>query len=230
MSTLWRRLSPRMAWGAIVKDAYNDDIGWGWKVAQCPGPDCGKTVIMVGTFQHQYDEAGHRGSTPAWNSEQDYLVWPRTVQRIPLGDEVPQHIKADYREACAVLSISAKASAAFSRRTMQAILEQQGYKGKLNKQIRAALSGEGLPSDIRDTLHAARKFGNFSAHPPANHSQDKIVDVEEGEAGWCLEVIERLIEHYYVNPKTAEADSAMAQRAAQLAQDRKLASGSSSDI
>ena len=219
---------PEWHWGAIVPDACDDDIGWGWRVAQCPGPDCGKTIIRVGIFQHEYDEAGHRRSTPAWNSEQDYLVFPRTVQRIPLGDEVPEHIKADYREACAVLSISAKASAAFSRRVMQAIFEQQGYKGKslndLKEQICAALSGEGLPSDIRDTLHVARKFGNFSAHPPANHSQDKIVDVEEGEAGWCLDVIERLIRHYYVNPKTAEADSAMAQRADQLGQDRKPAS------
>ncbi len=45
-----------------------------------------------------------------------------------------------------------------------------------------------------------------------------------------MDVIERLIRHYYVNPKMAEADWAMVERADQLCQDRKPASGSSSDI
>ena len=214
--------NPTWCWGVITHDPYDDDIGWGWRLTRCPGHACGNIIIRAGGFQHEYDEVGERNSTPAWNSDQDYLVWPKAVQRIPLGDEVPDHIKTDYREACAVLSISAKASAAFSRRILEAILKQQGYeKNRLQKKIADAISEEKYPPYIRDTLDTVRKFGNLSAHSPAEYPTDKIVDVEPEEADWCLKAIEQLIKHCYVKTQTAETNSAMSQRADQLTQNRK---------
>lgn len=202
---------PDWRWGTIAPDPYDNESGWGWRVAQCPGPDCAKTIIRIGVFQGEY-----------WDSDQDYLVWPRTIQRISLGDEVPDYIKADYREACSVLSVSAKASAAFSRRVLEAILKHQGYeKNRLQEKIDDALSEKKFPPYIQDTLHTVRKFGNLSAHPPAEHPTDRIVDVESEEADWCLKAIEQLIEHCYVKAQMAETNSAMSQRADQLTQNRK---------
>ncbi len=185
-------------------------------MARCNASGCGKPIVMAGKFQYEYDEPPYRNSEPTWN---DYLVWPRKVQRIPLGEEVPTLIKDDYREACAILSVSPKASAALSRRVLEAILEQQGYKtGMLGNKIEAAHTDGKLSDATKDALDTARCFGNFSSHPPANHSADRVVDVVDGEAEWCLDVVERLIQHYYATPNN---DEAMKERANQLRQDRK---------
>ena len=155
---------------------------------------------------------------------QNYLVWPRKAQRIPLGEEVHQRIKDDYREACAVLSVSAKASAALSRRVLEAILNEQGFQqGTLYNKIETVLSEGNLADSTRDALHALRKFGNFSAHPPAHHMPDHIIDVESGEAESCLIVIEYLISYYYVRPNIATQGRAMTERAEELRQARKPA-------
>lgn len=211
--------------GEIHVDREDDDIGWGWRTAVCPGTDCGGFIIRVGTFQHEYDGAGRRNPEPMWVDGQDYVVWPRSMQRIPLGEGVPQSVKDDYREACAVLSVSTKASAALSRRILEAILTEQGFEqDTLHLKIEDGLSQGNLPDQVRDSLHTLRKFGNFSAHPPANHSAAQIVDVEDEEADWCLGVIERLINHYYVHRSTATQDQAMAERAEELRQARKPSS------
>ena len=219
------KFTPDWRWCGIP-DECDDDIGWGLRMALCKASSCGKPIVMARTFRRGYDGAGRRNSEPIWNDEQDYLVWPRKVQRIPLGDEVPEHIKDDYREACALLSVSAKASAALSRRVLEAILEQQGYKtGTLGKKIETALTDGRLPDATKDALDTARLFGNFSAHPPANHSPDRIVDVENGEAEWCLDVIERLVDYYYIAPSRSAAiaarDESMQNRATELGKARK---------
>ena len=208
-------VAPGWYWREI-SDECDDDIGWGLRTAVCPAAGCGKFIVRAGAFRYEYDEPPRRNSEPTWD---DYLVWPKKVQRIPLGEEVPQHIKDDYREACAVLAVSAKASAAFSRRVLEAILEQQGYKtGMLGKKIKAAHADGRLSDATKEALDTARCFGNFSSHPPTNHSPDKVVDVEDGEAEWCLDVVERLIQYYYASPNN---DEAMKERANQLGQDRK---------
>ena len=223
------KIDPNWRWGVIATDDGDDDFGWGWKMGKCPRTDCGETLVRVGTFQHEYNEDGRRNPSPIWNSEKDYLVWPRRAQRIPLGHEVPQHIKEEYREACTVLLISAKASAALSRRALESILEQQGYtEGFLYEKIKAILSENSLPPDINDTIQTVRRFGNFSSHPPSDRSGNGIADVDPGEADWCLDVIERLINYFYTDPVKASAiaakDGKMIARAEELGEVRKPAS------
>ena len=133
------------------------------------------------------------------------LVWPPVAQRTPLGIGVPESLKADYREACEVLSISPKASAALSRRVLQALLREQGYTGRdLARQIDAVLNENDpakiLPTSIKANIDAIRNFGNFSAHPITDVTSLQIIDVDPQEAEWCLEIVERLFDHYYVRP------------------------------
>jgi hypothetical protein len=45
--------------------------------------------------------------------------------------------------------------------------------------------------------------GNFAAHPMKSKNSGEIVDVEDNEAEWLLEVLEELFEHYYVAPARA---------------------------
>ena len=115
---------------------------------------------------------------------------------------MPQTLKDDYLEACDVLEISPKASAVLSRRVLQGVLKEQGHDSRsLYQQIDDVLEEKGekaLPTSIKDTIHFVRKFGNFSAHPITEETTLQVVDIEDGEAEWCLQIIEALFTHYYV--------------------------------
>ena len=130
--------------------------------------------------------------------------WPSD----PAPSEVPAAISADYAGANEVLPISPKASAALSRRCLQAILAGAGYiSNNLATQVQNAVDQpdptKALPPDIRDSMDAIRNFGNFSAHPITDATTLQVIDVEPGEAEWCLELLTELFQHYYVRPQRA---------------------------
>ena len=138
-------------------------------------------------------------------SQGEYLVYPRSPTRTDVSNAVPAILRNDYAEACNVLSISAKASAALSRRILQTILAEQGYQSSnLAKQINDVLNesdpSKVLPIYIRDVIDAIRHFGNFAAHTITDKTSLQVIDVEANEAEWCLEIVESLFEHYYITP------------------------------
>ena len=168
---------------------------YGWKVVAANCPNCKRPIIVM-SINAQVDD-------DIW--EQEYLIFPRFPTRTRVDNVVPAALRDDYAEACNVLSISPKASAALSRRILQATLREQGYKSSnLSKQIDDVLSESDptkvLPKYIRDVVDAIRNFGNFAAHPITDKTSLQIIDVEESEAEWCLEIVERLFEHYYITP------------------------------
>ena len=140
-------------------------------------------------------------------------VYPANTFRPPTPAETPPDIKEDYEEACRVLPTSQKASAALSRRCLQAILQREGYTQKdLAKQIDALLAepnpAKSIPTALRETVDAIRNFGNFSAHPITDQTTLQVVAVEPGEAEWCLDILEEMFDHYYVKPAQAAARKA----------------------
>jgi hypothetical protein len=123
---------------------------------------------------------------------------------------VPEEIRNDYGQACKVLAISEKASAALSRRCLQATLQRQGYRQKdLAKQIDALLNesdpARAIPTAVREAVDAIRNFGNFYVHPITDQTSLQIIDVEPGEAEWCLEILEDMFDIYYVKPAQVAA-------------------------
>ena len=141
------------------------------------------------------------------------VIYPASPQRAPVGNSVPEGLRQDYLEACQVLPLSAKASAALSRRVLQAILTDRGYARKnLSEQIDAVLNEsdrqKALPLSLREMIDAIRQFGNFSAHPITDITSLQIIDVEPEEAEWCLEIIEGLFDHYYVKPADSRSKRA----------------------
>ena len=112
-----------------------------------------------------------------------------------------------------VLPISPKASAALSRRCLQAVLRAHGYKDKdLSKEIDLLLNekdaSKAIPQTLRVAVDGIRNFGNFSAHPITDVSTLQIIDVEPEEAEWCLEILEEAFQHFYVRPAAAMAKKA----------------------
>lgn len=181
-----------------------DTMGWYSKVVVCPS--CKEdTIDILKVYQR------------ALSSEPTQLVnlraFPVTTNRRPTPPEVPPHIREDYEEACRVIPISEKASAALSRRCLQAVLSDQGYQQRdLSLQIDALLTNpdpsKSLPTLIKETVDAIRNFGNFSAHTITDRTTLQIIQVEPHEAEWCLEILEELFDYYYVKPKQAAARKA----------------------
>lgn len=173
---------------------------WMYRTAECPACD-GITIETT---------IGNDNQNPLREWQQ---IHPLGANRGPVPPEVPAAISEDYVEACNVLPISPKASAALSRRCLQGMLRANGYKDKdLAKEIDQLLSEadpkKALPTRIRETIDAIRNFGNFSAHPIDDKTTLQIISVEAHEAEWCLEVIEDLFDHFYVGPAIAASKKA----------------------
>jgi hypothetical protein len=173
---------------------------WSYRTAHCPS--CKDIIIEVAVTdgnQHPFQD---------WR-----MIYPAGANRGPVPTQVPPDIASDYVEACNVLPISAKASAALARRCLQNILHAAGYTAKdLSKEIDLLLSetvpGKSLPYKLRVTIDGIRNFGNFSAHPIDDKSTLQVIDVEPHEAEWCLEIIEDLFDFFYVGPAEAAAKKA----------------------
>lgn len=184
-------------------EALHDTSRWRWfyRSALCPGTNCGEVTIEI----NQRNGQGLRGE---WHQ-----VYPVGANRGPVSSEVPKNIARDYIEACNVLPISSKASAALSRRCLQNVLRDAAYKARdLASEIDLLLNEpdpkKALPQKLRETVDAIRNFGNFSAHPIDDKTTLQVIDVEPEEAEWCLEVVEELFDHFYVGPAAARAKKA----------------------
>jgi hypothetical protein len=161
--------------------------------AGCPA--CGKVLLQVIAV----------GGPDDTDQPADIQLWPDTFER-PVPPEVEGEapsVANDFREAVAVLPKSKKASAALARRCLQSVLVHKGQvKSKdLANQIDEVLPH--LPTSLADNVDAIRQVGNFAAHPLKSKSSGEIVEVEEGEAEWLLDVLEELFDFYYVAPAKA---------------------------
>ena len=171
-------------------------------IASCPTPQCGRIIIS----------AGEDDDNPS-------LIWPLTSSRPAVSDAVPAPLRKDYVEAALVLRFSPNASAALSRRCLQATPIANGAPSatQLSVQIKHAL--QLLPAHVGKNLDALRYLGNFAAHA----EEDKaaiVVDVEPEEAEWMLDVLDSLFAFYFVSP-AEDAKRIEALRAKQIAAGKK---------
>jgi hypothetical protein len=191
----------------LSNDVADGRAHWMYQSAYCPG--CREWTIQVAL--------GRDKSPLTLAADMPNRSKPRAG-----SDGRAARNRTDYIEACNVLPISPKASAALSRRCLQNMLHEGGYKARdLAKEIDLLLAEtdpmKALPRKLRETVDAIRNFGNFSAHPIDDKTTLQVIDVEPHEAEWCLETIEELFEHFYVGPAAAKAKKA--------ALDAKLAAG-----
>jgi len=163
-----------------------------------------------------------QGFGVTWETLATYPQGALAANKILAPKEVPSHISQDYNEAISVIDCSPKAAAALSRRCLQAMLADNGYKHKnLVDQIKTVLAESDrdriVPASLRETLDVVRSFGNFSAHPMTEVSTLQIIDVEIGESEWCLEILRHCFEVFYVEPKRLSERKAKLNAKLQLA-------------
>ena len=178
------------------------EVFWMYRTAICS--KCKDIIIEIAPVS---SDAPH-------NELQDWrMVYPIGASRWPMVPEIPADIANDYIEASSVLPLSPKASAALSRRCLQNILHAVGYKARdLAAEIDLLLNEQdpkkAIPQRLRDTIDGIRNFGNFGAHPINDKTALQIIEVEDHEAVWCLEILEECFEHFYVGPAVVAARKA----------------------
>ncbi len=171
--------------GVNVGKLEGSNLQWATSTMACPA--CSKAII---------DAVMVNGG-----SQTRYRAYPKSPSRARAAVEVPPDLAEDFNEACFVIEDSAKASAALSRRCLQALLRGQGYaQHDLAKAIDAALGAKALPGALADNLDAIRNIGNFAAHSMKDTNSGAILPVEPHEAEWNLEVLEGLFDYFYVQP------------------------------
>ena len=112
---------------------------------------------------------------------------------------VPQPIRDDYEEACAIVNLSPRASATLSRRCLQGMLRDfwKVSESTLAKEIAALAEDDKVPAEQRQILHVLRNIGNIGAHPEAD--VNLIIDINSEDAEKLIKVIELFINKWYVN-------------------------------
>jgi hypothetical protein len=155
-------------------------------------PNCGKFIITIETLD-KIQGVGFR-------TADEFVVWPLSFSRNPLPPDTPEHIGQDYLEASRILNLSPKASAALSRRCLQALLREKGNATQKDLIDQIKFISPSLPTHISSGLDAIRNIGNFGAHPIKSQSSGEIVEVEPGEAEWNLDILDLLIDFYFVQP------------------------------
>lgn len=181
-----------------IHGSWSTSHFWGnWFASSMQCPECNNDIIRIQC-------PGRQILDDAW-----IQVYPMGSSRGPVPPEVPGPIAADYTEAALVLPLSPKASAALSRRCLQAVLHQAGYTQRdLAKQIDAVIAEtdarKALPTGSHTMLDAIRAFGNFSAHPITDQTTLQIINVQDHEAEYCLDILDSLFDHYYVRVEEAK--------------------------
>jgi hypothetical protein len=192
-----------------ARNHLSGDADGAWWVRFVVCADCDRLIAYL---QHYIPARAPAGVAPAVVPMMDALrserlIRPRTASRKPIPTNVPKPIAEDYTEAANVLSESAKASAALSRRCLQNLLSTAaGAKQRdLYDQIQEVLDADMLPSDLAEDLDTVRLIGKFAAHPVKSKSTGEIVAVEPGEAEWNLDVLDDLFDFFYARPDRRKA-------------------------
>lgn len=123
----------------------------------------------------------------------------------PQPDYIPEALRLDYQEACAIRDLSPKASATLTRRCIQGIIRDFcGIVKKrlvdeideLKKLVDSSQAPAGVLSDTVTAIDNVRKIGNIGAHMEADINV--IIDVDPNEAQILIELVEALFVEWYV--------------------------------
>lgn len=165
------------------------------KGISCPNPACMKASVVLRT-----DELVNFSGilTPISNTATVKSLIP-SAQKERARDYpsyIPVSILSDYREACAIASLSPKASATLSRRCLQGMIRDfWGVSGKSLHHEILAIEGKVDPV-VWEAILDVKSIGNIGAH--MEKDINLIIDVSPEEADLLIEMIVMLLDDWYV--------------------------------
>lgn len=109
---------------------------------------------------------------------------------------IPDPIRKDYEEACAIVHLSPKAAATLARRCLQGMIRD--FWGITKSRLVDEISElqEKIPASQWKVIDSVRRIGNIGAH--MEKDVNLIVDIEPDEARKLLRLIELLMEKWYI--------------------------------
>lgn len=130
-------------------------------------------------------------------------IRPRSFAK-QFPEYVPEAVRNDYEEACAIVSLSPKASATLSRRCLQGMIRDfWKITGKKRLVDEIDTLQEKVPAAQWKILNSIRRLGNIGAHPEAD--VNLIIDIEPKDAQKLIAVIELLIKQWYIERHEQES-------------------------
>ncbi|MEO5348437.1 MAG: DUF4145 domain-containing protein [Magnetococcus sp. YQC-3] len=161
----------------------------------CPNPDCRQYTIFGALYGACHDrlyniwKINSDSKLSTWNLRQNSLA-----KQFP--DYVPETIIADYNEACLIKDLSPKASATLSRRCLQGMIRDYWNikKKSLYEEIQAIK--DKTDPDTWGAIDAVRTIGNIGAH--MEKDINVIIDVDSNEAQLLINLIETLVQDWYI--------------------------------
>ena len=160
----------------------------------CPNTECKNYVLMSCLSELKYNSP-----TREWIDGEVIryfdLIPGSNAKLFP--EYIPQVILNDYQEACAIRLLSPKASATLARRCLQGMIRNfwNIKKNRLVDEINAI--EDKIDPLTWQSIDAVRKIGNIGAH--MEKDIDLIIDVEHNEANLLINLIELLINDWYIN-------------------------------
>lgn len=156
----------------------------------CPNQECIGLTLFVDLFD--YDDK--TGETAEHLEHWDLI--PQSSAKV-FPDYIPLAIRTDYEESCSIRNLSPKASATLARRCLQGMI-RDFYGIKESNLSRAIIKIENRVDPLTwKSIDATRKIGNIGAH--MEKDIDLIIEVEPKEAQALINLIEILINDWYIN-------------------------------
>jgi len=190
-----------------MQDDWNRQHIRGWKKGVptvgilsivCANKDCQELSLTVVLGPAK------KGNDQAVRVDKHWTLLPPSSAK-PQPDDIPQAIRSDYYEACAIRDLSPKASATITRRCLQGMIRDFCGISKRRlideiDELRTSVAGGraplGVQPDTVDAIDDVRKIGNIGAHMGADINV--IVDVDPNEAQLLIELVELLFDEWYV--------------------------------
>ncbi len=183
------------SWEKIQIEASDKgEIGISVNAITCPNTECKKLYLEVTLTNSERSERTQWQIKPT-KVIQKWKLLPESHAKV-LPNYIPPAIQEDYYEACRIRDISPKASATLSRRCLQGMIRDfwNIKKPKLKEEIDAL---EGLVDSLTwEAIDSVRQVGNIGAH--MEKDINLIIEVDPQEAQLLIELIEQLIEDWYV--------------------------------
>lgn len=161
----------------------------------CPNKECKRFTLSLTMRPIVWEQQGMTRTKRLGDILNSWNLLPPSKAK-PFPEYIPEGLRADYQEACAILELSPKASATLSRRCLQGMIRNfwNVNKGRLVDEIDAI--EDKVDPDVWAAIDAVRKVGNIGAHMERDISL--IVDVDPDEAQKLIWLIELLMKEWYV--------------------------------
>ncbi|MFZ2206290.1 MAG: DUF4145 domain-containing protein [Microgenomates group bacterium] len=175
-------------------------VGFNIHAISCPNPECRKLTLRATLTDALNNQATQWNWQPK-NIHENWQLLPESEAQV-LPIYIPKPIRQDYYEACRIRDLSPKASATLARRCLQGMIRDffGVSKSRLKDEIDAIEPK--VDVDVFAAINAVRSVGNIGAH--MEKDIDLIVDVDPNEAQLLIELIEQLIEDWYVVRKAKQ--------------------------